>query len=54
MNLRKIRSVTVLELWLCRTVHHNTEWSKSLGPPDDCTTIVGCTETFWSPCIFVL
>ena len=26
--------------------------SKSLCTPDDCTVIVRCTKTFWSPCTF--
>jgi len=28
----------------------NTWWSKSLCAPDDYSTIIRCTETFWSPC----
>jgi len=28
----------------------NTGWSKSLCAPDDYSTIIRCTETFWSPC----
>jgi len=26
-----------------------TGWSKSLCAPDDCSVIVRCTETFWTP-----
>ena len=29
----------------------HTEWSKSLCAPDDYSTIIRCTETFWSHCI---
>jgi len=33
-------------------VHYSTtEWSKSLCAPDDYSTIIRCTKTFWSPCI---
>jgi hypothetical protein len=32
----------------------NTGRSKSLCAPDDCTVIVMCTETFWSPCIIYI
>jgi len=30
-----------------------TEWSKNLCAPDDYSTIIRCTETFWSPCIIL-
>jgi len=30
----------------------NTEWSKSPCALDDYSTIIRCTETFWSPCIY--
>ena len=30
-----------------------TGWSKSLCAPDDYSTIIRCTETFWSSCIMV-
>jgi len=29
----------------------NTGWSKSLCAPDNYSTIIRCTETFWSLCI---
>jgi hypothetical protein len=29
----------------------DTGWSKSLCAPADHSTIISCTETFWSPCI---
>jgi hypothetical protein len=31
-----------------------TRWSKSLCVPDICIVIISCTETFWSPGIFIL
>jgi len=27
-----------------------TGWSKNLCAPDDYSTSIRCTETFWSPC----
>jgi len=31
----------------------NTRWSKSLCASDDYNTIVWCTDTFWSLCIYI-
>jgi len=30
-----------------------TVWSKSLYAPDDYSTIIRCTEAFWSPCMYI-
>ena len=38
-------------LWLSHAICNYTEWSKSICVPDVYSTILRCTETFWSSCI---
>jgi hypothetical protein len=38
---------------VCVYVCVYTGWSKSFCVPDNLMVIIRCTETFWSPCIYV-